>query len=208
MISAPLFDIRGNALDPVEVDEDRLGGKVRLGLLHQAIHMYEMNRHVCTKGHLGRSDVRASRRKMYRQKHTGYARAGHSTVAQRRGGGLAFPPRTRTLTYHIPRKARRNAARSALLSRLIDGEIALVDDIKLDAPRTKTIADFLKALGIEGRCVLICDGDHTLVWKSGRNISGLTVRRAVDVNAYDLMQADRVIFTMPAFLSVLEALGT
>jgi len=207
MISVPVYDIEGNPLEPVEVDEARLGDAVRLPLLRRVVHMYELNRYLGTKGHLNRSEVAGSTRKMYRQKHTGYARAGQRTVSQRRGGGLAFPPRTRDLSYRLPRKALRAAKRSALLARLRDGAVCIVESIPLESPRTRVIAGFLKAIGSAGRSLLVCDGDHTVVWKSGRNIPGLSVRRAADLNAYHLLDADRLIFTRSAFDALWEALA-
>jgi len=207
MISVPVFDMQGSPLDQVQVDERSLGDSVRLALLREAVHMYEMNRHVCTKGHLSRGEVSGSTRKMYRQKHTGYARAGQRTVPHRRGGGLAFPPKTRDLTYHMPRKARRAAARSALLARLKDGRVRLVRDLLIETPRTRVMAGLLKALGVQGRCLVVVDGDHTAVWKSGRNLPGVEVRRAADLNAYDLLQPDWLVFRESAFVQVLEALG-
>jgi len=208
MISVPTFDIRGSRLDPVEVDESVLGGRVRISLLREAVQMYEMNRHVCTKGHLSRGEVAGTTRKMYRQKHTGSARAGQKTVPHRRGGGLTFAVNTRDISYHIPQKARRNATRSALLARLLDHEVSLVHGLKLDAPRTKTIAEMLEALGLSGRNLLIVDGDDNNLWKSGRNLPNLAVQRAADINAYDLLKPDHVLFTRTAFQRVLEALGT
>ena len=209
MISVPMFDIQGNALDPVEVDESVLGARVRTALLREAVQMYEANRHVCTKGQLSRSEVAGSTRKMYRQKHTGQARAGQRTVPQRRGGGRAFPSNTRDTTYHMPRKARKNATRSALLSRLLDSEVALINEMKLDMPKTSTIARMLDALKLDGRGLLIIeDTDNNNVWKSGRNLPKLKVKRAADVNAYDLLEPDRVLFTHAAFQRILEALGT
>jgi len=80
MISVPVVDTKGNSLQSIEVDEKVLGGKVRKGLLREAVQMYEMNRHVCTKGHLTRGEVSGSTRKMYKQKHTGNARAGQRMV--------------------------------------------------------------------------------------------------------------------------------
>ncbi len=205
MISVPVFDSQGSALKPIEVDERSLGGKVRLSLLREAVHMFDMNRRVCTKGHLSRAEVRGSTRKMFRQKHTGMARAGQRTVPHRRGGGLAFPPKTRDISYHMPKKARRAAGRSALLARLHDGKATLINELHIDAPKTKVMVALLKALGVEGRCLLVVDGDHTNAWKSGRNLPGLTVRRAVDINAYDLLEPDRLLFTQAAFEQVLQA---
>lgn len=208
MISIPVYDIHGNALQPVEVDENRLGGKVNTALLREAVQMYEMNRHVCTKGHLTRSEVSGTTRKMYRQKHTGFARAGQRSVPHRRGGGVAFAPKTRDISYRLPKKALRSATRSALLSRLLDNEVSLIDEVKMDEPRTRAIASLLKALDVSGHSLLVIDGDYTNVWKSGRNIPELSVRRAADVNAYDLLEPDRVLFTQAAFQHILEALGT
>jgi len=207
MISVPLYNTKGNLLDPVEVDEEALGGKVRRDLLREAVQMYEMNRHVCTKATLSRSQVKATTHKLHRQKHTGYARAGQRTVPHRRGGGVAFAHRPRNLAYHMPRKARRNATRSALLARLLDGEVSLLNEIKLEEPKTRRLADILKAIKLSGRCLLISDGENPNVWKSGRNIAGLTLRRAADLNAYDLLKPDSVLFTQAAFQSVLEALA-
>ena len=208
MISVPVFDMQGNRLDPVEVDENRLGGRVNRPLLRQAVQMYEMNRHVCTKGHLTRGEVRGTTRKMYRQKHTGNARAGQRTVPQRRGGGLAFAPKTRDIGYRMPRKALHAAAKSALLSRLLDEEVRVVDGLAMDEPRTRTVAKTLRALEVEGRGLLVLDGEEPNLWKSARNIARLSVRRAADLNAYDLLAPDHVLFTRTAFERVVEALGS
>ena len=208
MISVPMYDITGRALEPIEVEEGLLGRRVRRILLREVVQMYEMNRHVCTKGHLSRGQVSVSTRKMYRQKHTGQARAGQRSVPHRRGGGLAFPPNTRDISYHLPKKARRNATRSALLARLLDNEVSLVDELRIDVPRTKTVADMLRALDLTGRTLLVVDGDDANVWKSGRNLAKLAIRRAADINAYDLLAPDRVLFTQEAFRRVIETLGS
>jgi len=191
----------------VEVDEAALGGKIRKRLLREAVQMYEMNRHVCTKGHLTRGEVSGSTRKLYRQKHTGNARAGQRTVPQRRGGGLAFAPKSRIISYHMPRKARRTATRSALLARLQDGQVSILSDLQMDSPKTKTFVSVLKALDVKGRCLLVVDGDSTNIWKSARNLPKMTVRRASDINAYDLLAPDRLLFTQSAFNGVLKALS-
>ena len=208
MIAVPVFDRQGNPLAPVEVDEDLLGGKVRKALLREAIQMYETNRHVCTKSQLSRGEVAGTTRKMYRQKHTGSARAGQRTVAHRRGGGRAFPSKSRDISYHIPKKARKSATRSALLARLLDKVVSLLDELPIETPKTRVLAEVLEALGVKGRCLLVIEGDNGNVWTSGRNLKHLSVRRAADLNAYDLLVPDRVVFTQAAFKRVLEALGS
>ena len=206
MIAVPVFDMQGRSLSTMDVDEAALGGKVKVAVMRQAVQMYENNQHVCTKGHLSRGMVSGSTKKMYRQKHTGQARAGQRTVPQRRGGGLAFAPMTRDISWHMPQKARKTAARSALLSRLQDGVVSVVEAIALEAPKTKAIVALLESLEVAGRCLIVVDGDHVNVWKSGRNIAGVTVRRAADLNAYDLLESDRLVFTKAAFDRVMEAL--
>jgi large subunit ribosomal protein L4 len=168
--------------------------------------MYENNRHVCTKGHLTRGMVSGATRKIYRQKHTGNARAGQRTVSQRRGGGLTFAPQARDISYHLPREQRRNAARSALLSRITDGEVSIVNEIALEKPKTKAVVALLQTLGVQGSCLIVVDGDNPNVYRSARNIPAVDVRRAADLNALDILQADRLLFTQAAFNRVLEAL--
>jgi large subunit ribosomal protein L4 len=208
MISVPLFDKQGQKLTPVEVDETTLGKVVKKSLLRQAVQMYEMNQHVCTKGTLTRGMVSGSTRKLYRQKHTGNARMGQRATPQRRGGGVNFAPMTRDISYHMPKQARKSATRSALLSRLKDNEVAILSDTQFDAPKTKAMAALLKGLGVSGRCLLVVEADNGNLWKSARNIPRVTVRRAADVNAYDLLQPDRLVFTQAAFKRVFEALGS
>jgi large subunit ribosomal protein L4 len=208
MISVPVFDKQGQKLAPVEVDESALGKRVKKSLLRQAVQMYEMNQHVCTKGTLTRGMVSGSTRKLYRQKHTGNARMGQRATPQRRGGGVAFAPRTRDISYHMPKQARKVATRSALLSRLVDNEVSILADVSLETPKTKSIVALLKSLGAAGRCLIVVEGDNGNLWKSARNLPQVTVRRAADVNAYDLLQPDRLVFTQAAFNRVFEALGS
>jgi large subunit ribosomal protein L4 len=208
MISVNVFDKQGQQLAPVEVDETVLGAKVRKSLLRQAVQMYENNQHVCTKGTLTRGMVSISTRKLYRQKHTGNARMGSDSTPQRRGGGVAFAPQTRDISYHMPKQARREATRSALLSRLQGNEINLISDLTIDAPKTKIIVELLKTMGISGRCLFVIEETNENLWKSARNIPGVTVRRAADLNAYDLLQPDRLLFTQAAFNRVIEALNS
>lgn len=205
MISVPLYDNQGRTLEPVQVDETVLGENVRNALMREAVQMYENNRHVCTKGTLTRGMVSVSTRKMHKQKHTGAARVGSDSTPQRRGGGVAFAPQTRNLTYHMPRQARRVATRSALLSRLRDNVVNIVNDFQFETPKTKSMAALLKSLGVAGRCLIVIESDNPLVWKSARNIVGVTVRRVADLNAYDLLQPDRLVFTQAALQRALEA---
>ena len=186
----------------LQVDEQALG-EVNKPLLREVIHAYEANRRVGTRHVKTRGEVAATGRKMYRQKHTGNARAGSVATNIRRGGGKAHAPTARDWSVRVPKKVRRAAVRSALLARLRDGEVSALELPALEEPSTRAMVSALKSAGAaEGSCLLIVQGDADAVrtiWKSARNIPGVTVRRACDVNAYDLLASDRVLVTRSAF---------
>ncbi|HRU06670.1 MAG TPA: 50S ribosomal protein L4 [Candidatus Brocadiia bacterium] len=208
MIEIPVYSAQGQAGGKMEVDEKSLGGTVSETLLREAAYVYESNQRVGTRHVKNRSDVEASTRKLYRQKHTGNARAGSRSTNIRRGGGKAHAPQAQDWRRRLPRRALGQARRSALLARLMDGEVLVVEALALEQPSTKTVAGMLKGMGVDGSFLLVVEGDSKsveTVWKSARNIAGGAVRRAQDVNALDLLSPDRVIFTRPAFEAFMKA---
>jgi len=144
----------GGSQGDVELDAAAIDSRVRPRLIKEALVMYAANRRVGTHSTKTRAEVAGSRRKMWRQKGTGRARAGHRTSPVWRGGGVAFGPRPRDYSYQINRKQRRLALRSAIFAKLESGEVMVVDDFRVEAPRTKTVAKLLEALGVEGRCLI------------------------------------------------------
>lgn len=207
MISIPAYDREGRPTDPVEVEESLLGGAVKYDLLREAVAVYEKRRRIGSVWTRSRGEVAGSGKKLYRQKHTGMARAGTRRAPHRRGSGVAFAIHNRQTWRDLPRKARRAALRSALLSRMLDGELAVVDLPALEAPRTRTVAGYLKKVspGVASQ-LLVSDGDD-LLYRSGRNIAGVEVCRASDLNALTVMRPHRVLFTRQAFAALLEGLA-
>ena len=121
---------------------------------------------------------------MYRQKGTGNARAGSRRSGIRRGGGHIFAKRPRDFSYRLPRKAVQLATRMAVASKLRDNQIAVIDDLSLAAPKTKDMAAILKALGCHGTSLLVATVAHDInVYKSARNIAGVSVSPVEDLNA-------------------------
>lgn len=201
MIELEIHSTTGETGAKVAVDDQALG-EVNAPLLREVIRAYESNRRVGTRHVRTRGEIASSGKKLYRQKHTGNARAGSRVANIRRGGGKAHAPGARDWTIRVPKKVRRAAVRSALLARLRDDEVSVVELPSLEAPSTRAIASVLKSAGFEGSCLLVIDGDADAVrtlWKSARNIAGLCVRRVADVNAYDLLASDRVIVSQTAF---------
>jgi large subunit ribosomal protein L4 len=207
MIEVPTYNADGTKTGAIQVDEAWFGRKVRQDLLHQAVVRHEANQRQGTVGTKGRGQVEGSTRKIFAQKHTGRARAGTIRSPKRRGGGVTFPKMTREFRMGMPRKVRRQALDSALLARMLASELLVLDGLKLEKPKTKTVAQVLKAIGIERSCLLTLpgQGDDEVLYKSTRNLPRTRVRRVADLNAYDVLWPNRVVFTRQAFEAMLES---
>jgi len=207
MIRVPLYRADGSEAEPIAFDEARLGGVVRYELLRQAVAVYEARRRVGSVRTRSRAEVAGSGRKLYRQKGTGLARAGSRLVPHRRGGGMAFALRNRVVTRDLPRKARRAALHSALLARLQDAEVAVVEMPALEAPRTRAVAEVLdRVLPDHPSCLLVIRPGQDIVYRSARNLARVEVCRVCDLNALVVLRPNRVLFTREAMDAFLEAL--
>jgi len=156
-----------------------------------------------------RSEVAGSTRKLYRQKGTGYARAGSAKSPIRRSGGTIFGPRPHEYTVNVNRKTKRLARRSALAYKAqADGGIRVLEGIDLNAPSTKQIVGLLQALELTGRKVLILtDITQPTIYKSGRNIPKVEVRDAASASTFDLLNAQVVVILENALPVLAQVLG-
>jgi large subunit ribosomal protein L4 len=153
----------------------------------------------------GKSEVRGSGAKPWRQKGTGRARAGTNSSPIWVGGGRAFPPQMRDYRITVPKKVKRLALASALSSKARDNRITILDQISLEAPKTKIMARLLDKLKLSGsKIIFLFEGIDENLCKSGRNIKGLVFKRASLVNPYDLFNSDFVIMTKEALKTVEE----
>src|SRR5882724_12857996 len=134
MIEVPVYNQSGQEIEKIQVDEAKLGGEVRINLLKQALVMYHANKRQGTVRTKARGEVAGSTRKIFRQKGTGNARMGTIRQPVRRGGGHAKQKRPKDWRQDLPKKARRLATISALLSKFQSGDVRIVNEIKLDAP--------------------------------------------------------------------------
>ncbi len=202
-ISLPVMNAQGQTVGTVEVDPADLGGKINKQLLHDVVLMYLANQRAGTHSTLRRGEVAGSTKKLFRQKGTGNARVGTKRTNKRKGGGTAKGPKPRDYEYHLPRKAVQNATRMAILSRLKDNEAVVLDELKLTEIRTKPVADMLKVLQIADKTCLIglgaadIDANKT-IYKSARNICGMEVRPAAQLNAYEVLRPKRLVLTKAA----------
>ncbi|OGW57080.1 MAG: 50S ribosomal protein L4, partial [Nitrospirae bacterium RBG_16_43_8] len=145
-------------------------------------------------------------KKPWKQKHTGRARAGSSRSPLWRKGGTAFGPQPRDYSYSIPRKAKQLALKNALSAKFADGEITLIDDLSISKPSTKDMAAIIKILGFEGQSLLIVIPENNNNIKlSARNIAGVHVACASDLNAYTVIAHNRLLITKGAVSGISES---
>ena len=194
-----VYDLSGKQVGSYEIDPAELAPSVNKQLLHDAVVMYQANLRQGTQRTKSRGEVAGSTKKLYRQKGTGNARAGGRRSGTRRGGGHIFAKRPRDFGFRMPRKALQAATRMALAARLADDEVRLVDSLALGAPKTATVAKFLGALGLGDHTVLVAPEKHDdSLWKSARNIDGVSVAPVGDLNAWTILRPRRIVMTTAA----------
>jgi len=198
-IQVPVFNRRGDSVGSLSIDPADFGGKINKQLLHDCVLMYRANQRAGTHSTLRRGEVAGSTKKLFRQKGTGNARVGNRRTNKRRGGGTSKGPKPRDYSYAMPKKAMRIATRMAILSKLADNEVTVVEDLAFDAPKTKEMAGVLKALKLDGiSCLIGTDTEQTAVYKSGRNIRGVGILPTDRMDAYEVLRRRRLVLTKAA----------
>jgi large subunit ribosomal protein L4 len=206
MLSAALYDKEGKQKQARQLDERLFGQKINLSVLHQYVKAYLANQRQGTAKKKNRMEVSGGGAKPWRQKGTGRARSGSNTSPVWVGGGRAFPPEPRDYRMTIPRKVKRQALLSALTAAASEGRVKIIEDLSLEAPQTKVVAELFDKIGVAGSKVLfLTEGKDDHLQKSCRNLSGLVHKRACLVNPYDLLICDFVLMTSKALDSLTEA---
>ena len=160
------------------------------------------NRRAGTQSTKTRSEVRGGGAKPYRQKGTGRARQGSTSAPHYSGGGIALGPKPRSYRQRTPKKMIRLALRSALSDRANDGKVVVVDSWGLDAPKTKDAASAIAALGLDGRVLVVLDRDDTNAALSFRNLPEVQIIHTAELNAYDVLCNDHIVFTKATLAAV------
>jgi large subunit ribosomal protein L4 len=198
-VNLAVYDISGKKVGSYEIDPAELAPSVSKQLLHDAVVMYQANQRQGTQKTKTRGEVAGSTRKLYRQKGTGNARAGARRSGTRRGGGHIFAKRPRDFGWRMPRKALQTATRMALASRIADEEVKLVDALPITAPKTASVAKMLAGMGLSDGTVLLAPEKHDAnVWKSARNIAGVSVAPVAELNAWTILRPGSIVMTMAA----------
>jgi large subunit ribosomal protein L4 len=198
-VNIAVYDMAGTQIGSYEIDPAELAPRVSKQLLHDAVVMYQANQRQGTQKTKTRGEVAGSTRKLYRQKGTGNARAGARRSGTRRGGGHIFAKRPRDFGWRMPRKALQQAARMALASRIADEEVKLIDSLTVAAPKTAVVAGMLKKLGLGEKTVLVAPEKHdAALWKSARNIDGVSVSPVSELNAWTILRPRSILMTRAA----------
>ena len=183
-------------------------GVVNEDVLHQVVKAYLANQRQGTGSAKNRSAVRGGSRKPWRQKGTGRARQGSIRAVQWAGGGRAFPPIPHSWRVRLPKKVKALARRSAFNSRAEEDRVILMDALELEAPKTRTVREFLESVELDGTKVLILtDGLRETLYLSARNIPDVEVRPFGEESAYDILWADTVVIERGAIDALNEAEG-
>ncbi len=188
-MDVPVYNMQGAEVGKLAIDEQSLGGRVNPALIKQAYVCYHSNLRQGSARTKNRREVEGSTRKIYRQKGTGNARHSDKRANLFRGGGHGHSKKRTREDYRLdlPKKMRRKANRNALLSKLMDNEVRVVDNLSLAEPRTRAVAEFLKALNVDRSALLAVAADNENVRRSARNIESVTVCNAAQLTCFEML---------------------
>jgi large subunit ribosomal protein L4 len=197
----------GKQVGEIELADAIFGITPNEAVLHDAVVMQQASLRRGTHAVKNRAAVRGGGRKPWRQKGTGRARQGSIRSPQWVGGGVVFGPTPRTYAYKLPKKVRRLAIKSALASKVIDSQLVVLDELKLEQPKTRDMVQVLKNLGVERKALVVTDNLEDNAVLAARNIPGVKLITADGVNVLDVLYHDKLILTRGAVNRVEEVLG-
>ena len=198
MPNVKVLDMSGGDAGTKEISPDIFDVEVNAALLHSAVRAYLINQRLGTQSTLTRAQVRGGGRKPWRQKGTGRARQGSSRSPQWTKGGVALGPKPRRYRAAVNKKARRNALKSALTSKVKSGEMIVVNEISVSEYKTKVIINMLKALESGKKAMIVVESRDEKLIKSAANIPGVKTAAADNLNVYDILNCGSFIVSSGA----------
>lgn len=193
-----VYGMNGEVVGERELDAQVFGVEPNVALMHQALVRQMANARLGTHATQTRGEVRGGGRKPWRQKGLGRARQGSIRSPIWRGGGIAFGPRPRSYAQDMPKKMRRAALRSALSAKALEGRLMVVDDIRLEAPRTREMAELIRRLELGGSVLVAMDRPDRDVEMASRNLAGIKVIQAPYLNVRDLLTYEQLVLPLGA----------
>ena len=205
--SAAVYDREGKETGQVELPAAIFSAPVNAAVLHQAVRRQQANDRQGTHDTKTRGEVSGGGKKPWKQKGTGRARQGSTRAPQWRHGGTVFGPHPRSYEQKMPRKQRRLALRSALSVKSQEGAVRIVEEIALEAPKTRIVAALFDEMGAGARTLFVIPEHDLMLEKSTRNLAGVKTILATNLNPTDVLTADTIVFTRSALTQVEEWLS-
>ena len=202
MPKANVFNMAGQQVGEIELSEAVFGIEPNQVVVHEMVKNHLANCRQGTQSALTRAEVSGGGKKPWRQKGTGHARQGSTRAPQWTHGGIVFAPKPRDYSYTLNKKVKRLALKSALSAKAAEGAIVVVDELKLDAIKTKPVKQFLDAAGVT-KAVVITPEVNDIVVKSARNIPGVVTTTAKILSVYDIVNAKQLVIDKAA-LAIIE----
>ena len=204
MSNMKVMDMAGKEVGTIELADSVFGAEVNAAVLHSAVRTYLMNQRQGTQSTLTRSEVSGGGKKPWKQKGTGRARQGSTRSPQWTHGGIALGPKPRKYTIKLTKKTNRVAMISALSSKVAANEMIVVDSIKAEAYKTKTMVAMLNAIGATGKTLVVLADNDPMVIKSFANIEGVKTTQTNTINVYDILNCTSIVFAADAVKKIEE----
>jgi len=198
----PVYSLKGEVVDQVELGEDVFGVSFNEAVVHQAMVRQLANKRQGTASTKTRGEVRGSTRKLFSQKHTGRARRGDIKSPLLRGGGVVFGPKPRSYYQSMPKKMRRLALKCVLSSKARERDMKVMEELALEMSRTKDVVDILSALDVDSTALIVTQHSNRNVVKAARNLANTKVLPSALINVLDLLSYKTLIITVPALRNI------
>ena len=203
MAKVAVYNMEGNEVGTMELSDAVFGVEVKENLVHQAVVLQLANRRQGTQKAKTRSEVSGGGRKPWRQKGTGHARQGSIRAPQWTGGGVVFAPVPRDYSFKMNKKEKKLALKSVLTSKVQENKFLVLDELKLDAVKTKDMKKVLDNLKV-GKALVVIGNDSENIALSARNIPGVQTASVNTINVYDILKYNTVIATKSSVASIEE----
>lgn len=204
MPKVAVFNIDGKQVGEINLNDEVFGVEIKESLLHQAVQVYLANQRQGTQSAKTRSEVNGGGRKPWRQKGTGRARVGTIRSPLWTGGGVVFAPKPRDYSRKMPKKMKRQALLTALSSKVANNQMIILDELKMEAPKTKFIVNMLNNFNVDKKALIVLNSKEEAVLKSARNIPGVKTTLVNNINVYEILKYDNFIITKDAVNAVEE----
>lgn len=204
MPNVNVVDMTGKKVGTIELSDKVFGAEVNPAVLHTAVRAYLMNQRQGTQSTLTRTEVSGGGKKPWKQKGTGHARQGSTRAPQWTHGGIALGPKPREYRVTLNRKVRRSALFGALSQKVAGEEFIVVNAIAAEEYKTKTMTAMLKAVGAEGKTLVVLDSNEQKTVKSFANIPGVKTAQYNALNVYDVLNCEKVVIAEGAVKKIEE----